>query len=107
MASETTPKPKAKPAAKRRPPEGETVYVVQARKSEAGVHAWTDIDCITVPAGTKRATVWEKARALDFGLEVGDRAAVRLIPAEFAEPEFVAMVQPPAQLVIGTLPEVA
>lgn len=81
---------------------GEVVYLVQARKSAAGVVDWTDVDVVMVPPRTKRATVREKAREVlaagDFTLEAGERAMVRVIRIEDAEPFVVEMEQPPPQL---------
>ena len=91
-------KPAPKPAARRAE---KTEWLVQMRKSVEGAQDWTDVDILDVPAGTHRATVLEKAKALPLGLEVGQRALLRLIPkAEIVE-ESIALVQPPAQLVIG------
>lgn len=79
-----------------------SVYLVQTRKSVEGARDWTDVDLITVPAGTKRRTLLEKVRDMDLGLEVGERAMVRLIPEEHTAMDQVAMVQPPARMQVGS-----
>ena len=56
------------------------------------------IDILTVPAGTKRATVLAKVADMDLGLEIGDKATVRVIPNEHMKHEHVEMVQGPPQL---------
>lgn len=71
------------------------------RKSAEGVIDWTDVDIITVPARTHRATVLDRVRELDLGLAAGERAMVRAIPEEHARMDMVQMVQPPPQLKIG------
>jgi hypothetical protein len=79
----------------------ESTYLVQMRKSVAGAQDWTDIDFVTVPAGTKRRTVLDKVRDMDLGLQVGESAMVRVIPEEHATMDPVSMVQPAPQMKVG------
>lgn len=101
MASKTESKPETTGSGRRRRSETAT-YLVQIRKSVPGAEAWTDLDILTVPSGTKRATLLEKIRTeVPLGLEPGERAMLRVFPGSIVG-DFtgvpVEMEQPPPRL---------
>lgn len=74
-----------------------TTYLVQIQID--GEEAWFDVSVLTVPTGTKRRTVFERAMAVkELPLKPGEQGRLRCIPSEHAAPQTVAYDAPEPQL---------
>jgi hypothetical protein len=93
----------------RRQRRAETSYLFQLREDGhddagpvAGTYRWRDVATLTVPAGTKRRTVIERAVEENGQYELANNPeAARLIPSEYAEIVPVEWEVPPPRLKIG------